>query len=163
MVDPLPPRAGAAPSRTAAVLTVTIWFVGSASFAADPVSDASIVARFTGLDSARGQAVFLLFDTEDPFPEIVEGAARRLVVPIVDGAATARFERLAPGRYAISALHDRDADGSLDTNWLGFPAEPFGVSLVAKGVPSWERSSLVLEPGAVRELRIAVYDLAPFR
>lgn len=41
--------------------------------------------------------------------------------------------RLAPGRYAVQVVHDRDADGRLDTNVLGIPSEPVGFSRNAVG------------------------------
>jgi uncharacterized protein (DUF2141 family) len=38
------------------------------------------------------------------------------------------IEGLPPGRYAISLFHDLDGDTEMDTNFVGFPKEPFGFS-----------------------------------
>jgi uncharacterized protein (DUF2141 family) len=35
---------------------------------------------------------------------------------------------LPPGKYAISLFHDLDGDAEMDTNFVGFPKEPFGFS-----------------------------------
>ena len=35
---------------------------------------------------------------------------------------------LPPGKYAISIFHDLNGDAELDTNFVGFPKEPFGFS-----------------------------------
>ena len=35
-------------------------------------------------------------------------------------------EDLAPGRYALSAFHNENDNGELDTNLLGVPSEGYG-------------------------------------
>ena len=35
---------------------------------------------------------------------------------------------LPPGKYAISLFHDLDGDAEMDTNFIGYPKEPFGFS-----------------------------------
>jgi uncharacterized protein (DUF2141 family) len=39
-----------------------------------------------------------------------------------------RVEGLPPGKYALSVFHDLDGDAEMDTNFIGFPKEPFGFS-----------------------------------
>ncbi len=55
------------------------------------------------------------------------------MVPVSGDSATASFEGLAPGAYAIKLFHDVDGDGEMDTNPFGLPTEPFGFSNNAKG------------------------------
>ena len=45
-----------------------------------------------------------------------------------DGAAAATFSDLDHGEYAISAYHDKNSNGRLDTGFMGKPAEPYGFS-----------------------------------
>ena len=45
------------------------------------------------------------------------GPKTRVVIPNV-----------AAGRYAIQVMHDRNANGKLDTNIVGIPTEPYGFS-----------------------------------
>lgn len=40
---------------------------------------------------------------------------------------------VAPGRYAVSAFLDLNANKKLDTNSMGIPSEPYGMSRGAKG------------------------------
>ncbi len=47
--------------------------------------------------------------------------------------ATATFDGLAPGKYAIKMFHDVDGDGEMDTNPFGIPTEPYGFSNNAAG------------------------------
>ncbi len=42
--------------------------------------------------------------------------------------ATCSFKNVKPGAYAVSVMHDIDNDGELDTNMVGRPKEPWGVS-----------------------------------
>jgi uncharacterized protein (DUF2141 family) len=43
------------------------------------------------------------------------------------------FRNLAPGRYALSAMHDENGNGKLDTNPAGMPTERYGFSRDAVG------------------------------
>lgn len=58
---------------------------------------------------------------------------------------------LAPGNYAIRAVHDVDADGDIDVNMLGIPTEPFGFSNDAMGKmgpPTFDQAKFRIKPGA---------------
>ena len=43
------------------------------------------------------------------------------------------FRGLEPGRYALSALHDENGNGRLDSNVVGMPLERYGFSRDARG------------------------------
>jgi uncharacterized protein (DUF2141 family) len=44
-----------------------------------------------------------------------------------------RFAGIAPGTYAVSVFHDENANGKLDTNFMGIPREGVRASNNAKG------------------------------
>ena len=44
------------------------------------------------------------------------------------GAMTFTFENVAPGRYAVSVLHDRNSNQQMDFDPSGMPLEPYGMS-----------------------------------
>lgn len=57
------------------------------------------------------------------------------------GAATCVFRGIAPGTYAIAALHDEDDDGEMDKNLLGLPEEGHTASNNAQEgalTPDWD-------------------------
>lgn len=54
-------------------------------------------------------------------------------VEMKDGKATVTFPNLEPGEYAVSAYHDMNHNGRLDTGFAGKPTEPYGFSNDAKG------------------------------
>ena len=45
----------------------------------------------------------------------------------VGGVVTTSFE-VEPGEYAISVHHDDNDNGKMDTNFIGIPKEPTGLS-----------------------------------
>jgi len=44
------------------------------------------------------------------------------------GSTTVVVPDVPPGRYAVVAYHDRNANGKADVNFLGFPTEDVGFS-----------------------------------
>ena len=38
-----------------------------------------------------------------------------------------------PGRYGVTVMHDKNANGKLDSNIVGIPTEPYGASRDARG------------------------------
>lgn len=59
-----------------------------------------------------------------------------------------RFEGVAPGKYAIKAYHDINANGRLDTNFMGIPKEPYGFGNDAMGTfgpPSYEQAAVKVD------------------
>jgi len=50
------------------------------------------------------------------------------------------FKNVPPGTYGMSAFHDEDNDGKLDTNFVGYPTEEYCASRNARNMfsaPSW--------------------------
>src|SRR5690242_6852886 len=50
------------------------------------------------------------------------------IVKASPGRCVAVFERVPPGTYAISVIHDSNRNEKLDTNFFGVPKEGFGFS-----------------------------------
>lgn len=65
----------------------------------------------------------------DPATFRKEDKALQVVsAPASPGEARLVFRDVAPGRYAIMAYHDADADGKLDLRLGMFPTEGYGLS-----------------------------------
>lgn len=63
------------------------------------------------------------------------------------------FADLEPGEYAIKALHDLNANGEMDFNFLGIPQEPYGFSndpKVTFSEPSFQAASFSVAPGRTK-------------
>jgi uncharacterized protein (DUF2141 family) len=57
------------------------------------------------------------------------------------------------GKYAVSVFHDENGNGTVDHNFLHFPAEPLGFSNdfhlgIFAGLPSFEKLQFEFTPGA---------------
>lgn len=59
---------------------------------------------------------------------------------IKDGKVTATFTNVAPGTYAILALHDANDNGKMDYEPNGMPSESYGTSnnIMSAGPPSFD-------------------------
>ena len=112
-------------------------------------SAASVTVTFTGLKSPGGALMVALFDSEAAY----SGGQPARAVRIAADSATpqAVFSGLKPGRYAIKAFHDVNADGKLNTNPFGAPVEPhaFSNNAHADMAPaSWNDAAFTVTPGA---------------
>ena len=92
-----------------------------------------IHVTIAGLRSDRGQVLCQLFASADGFPAIAAKAVARTSSPIRDAQAACDFAGIAPGHYAIAVIHDENANGRLDRNFLGIPSEGVGASRDARG------------------------------
>lgn len=71
-------------------------------------------------------------------------------VPAVAGETTVILHDLPPGIYAIQTFQDINANGDMDTSWLGLPLEPFGFSQDATpflSKPSFDKVKFILTEG----------------
>ena len=104
------------------VLTLPAALASGAEVAADAAVEESpqIRIRVTGLRNDEGRLVCGLF-VEDNW--LRTGAVPGEGGEIEQGTAVCRFRDVAPGTYAISAYHDEDDDGRLDTGFMRIPKE----------------------------------------
>jgi uncharacterized protein (DUF2141 family) len=92
-----------------------------------------IHVEISGLRSDKGQMLCALFSSADAFPKHADKAVARLTAKITERHATCDFTGVAPDTYAVSVVHDENANGKLDTNFIGMPREGVGASHDAKG------------------------------
>ncbi|MBM4258832.1 MAG: DUF2141 domain-containing protein [Deltaproteobacteria bacterium] len=93
-----------------------------------PGRAATVTVKATGLSNANGKVVFLLYTRPEDFITNLEGADQRKAVSIDNGSASAVFENVSPGVYAIAVFHDENDNGTVDYNFLGIPKETTGAS-----------------------------------
>ncbi len=102
---------------TAAVLAA-LW--------AGEAQAARIVVTIDGLKSAKGDLYVALFSRADEFPD-GDHSDQHLKVKANVKPVTVTFA-VQPGRYALGAYHDENANGKLDTNFIGYPVEGYALS-----------------------------------
>lgn len=93
-----------------------------------------LTIRVVGFAHHQGLLIVNVFSKEDGFPADSQLALRSMTVPITNqNTGEVTISNLPVGQYAVSALHDENANGQLDTNFLGIPKEPTGTSHNVKG------------------------------
>lgn len=101
------------------------------------------------VEEDRGVVRCALYDSAADWltTRVVDGASAR----VLGGKATCVFLGVPAGRYAISAYHDQDEDGALDTNLFGIPSEAYCASREARGrlgPPSFDDAVFEYDGGA---------------
>jgi uncharacterized protein (DUF2141 family) len=105
----------------ALLLAVALPVVGGAA----PVGT-DVTALVTGLRSDKGKILACMTQRPDAFPGCAnDPESKRLIVPA--NAPRLSFGHVPEGRYAISLIHDENANGKLDKR-LMIPREGFGFS-----------------------------------
>jgi uncharacterized protein (DUF2141 family) len=110
--------------------------------------DGILRVRMTGLENQNGKVVVQLFDSGEGFPTKPAKALRTSTTLIVGDSAFVEFSGLPFQHYAVSAYHDENGNGKLDTNFLGIPSEPVAASNNAKGnfgPPSFDDAKILLD------------------
>lgn len=137
-------------------MTGRLLLVGAAALlggAGAPAQDVSVVV--SGLRSARGQLLACLTTQAKAFPDCSKDpAAHHLTVPLTSGGpVTLDFGAVPAGQYAVSLIHDENANGKLDTT-LMLPREGYGFSRDAPvrfGPPPFAAAAFVVGGEPVRQ------------
>jgi uncharacterized protein (DUF2141 family) len=102
----------------------------------------SLTVHLNGLKNAQGNVRVGLYSD----PATFRKEAHALIVrqlPASPGTLDVEFVGLPPGRYAIMAYHDEDANGELNRRFGMFPTEGYGLSNNPKisGPPTFAQSA----------------------
>lgn len=90
----------------------------------------TITVNISGMKADKGNVYVALYNSEASFlKDGIYGA----IVKVTDKKATAVFNNIEKGVYAISAFHDKNDNKKMDTNFMGIPKEPTGCSNGARG------------------------------
>lgn len=124
--------------------------LGSGGLAAE-----TLVVAVHGLNSNQGNLRVSLYRDPETFRK-EDQALSIEAVPAMAGDVSVRFEDLEPGRYAIMAYHDEDADGEMKRRFGMFPLEGYGLSNNPEvfGPPAFEDSAFEVVPGEEAQVRI---------
>lgn len=89
----------------------------------------------SNLKQNKGQLIFSVYSKEDGFPEKLKKAEAITKVNVTDifKSKTYSLNLGQISKAAISLIHDIDSDGKMDSNFIGIPREPVGVSNNVEG------------------------------
>ena len=143
------------PGVFVAIVTLTLVLVAVNDFA-QSTSGNVIRVEITGARSDQGKVMCALFPPGGGFPGRAESAFAHTQSAITHGSAVCDFQGVAPGRYAVSAFHDENSNGKMDSNFIGIPKEGVGASNDAKGrfgPPKFEAAAFQYSGGRL-ELKV---------
>jgi uncharacterized protein (DUF2141 family) len=114
-------------TRTTAILLtvapVSLLMATPGTYAAD------LTVVVQNIQKDTGSVMMGLFSTPESFPKnVTKGMTVAAAERDATGRVTLVLRDLAPGQYAVSAFHDVDGNGRLNSNLMGMPTEPYGFS-----------------------------------
>jgi uncharacterized protein (DUF2141 family) len=127
----------------APILALAALAGGVAATAAD---NASLDVTVTGLRNKKGNILVCLTANSKAFPDCSKDSKSLKRTVKANAGGTISFADVAPGTYALSLIHDENANGKLDTS-LAIPSEGFGFSRNPKitfGPPSFKAAAFAL-------------------
>lgn len=135
-----PPRSHSAPSVLismvicSAVLFLATFITPTRAYAQGTSQQPKLRVTVTNIKN-NGKTLYIgVYRATDEFPEFTKFWKNAKVT--TDGA-TEKIEFDVPyGEYAIAVVHDINGNGKLDTNFFGYPSEPFAFSRGFKPVLS---------------------------
>lgn len=90
-------------------------------------SQGKIDVQISNFRSNSGICMVCLYKDAEAFSG--KGVPFRLLkVPVTKQAASAVFDNIPAGNYAISVIHDANGNNRFDTNFIGIPTEGYGAS-----------------------------------
>jgi uncharacterized protein (DUF2141 family) len=127
--------------------------------AGSPALATELTVRVSAPNEPGALVGCLLFKGPEGFPMQVDRAqAMWLAASTVPLAC--RFSDLAPGRYAVAVVLDRNANRRVDTGFKGMPVEPWGLSMNQRPLlrePRFDEAAFTITAGdAERTLDVRV-------
>ena len=134
---------------------LALWIVAQTS----TLCAADLKLQLDGLKDDRGQFLIAVYQDAGSFLDSKK-AVKETIVPVSEAKAGIVVAQLPVGTYAVAVVQDKNSNGKLDTNFLGIPREPFGISQNASawfGPPSFEQSKFELTEGMQLNIKLREY------
>jgi uncharacterized protein (DUF2141 family) len=115
-----------------------------------------LIITLEGIQTSDGKLMVMVgdaaaFDGKGP-------AAAQIILPARVGSVRLTTDALPAGDYAIRVMHDVNGNGELDSNLVGMPKEPWGMSNNARGnfgPPKFEDARFTLNERAEQTISVA--------
>jgi uncharacterized protein (DUF2141 family) len=114
----------------------------------------TLTIEVAGARSAQGSVNAALYASETGWLK-VDNAVQAHKLPSAGDKTVLVFTGLAPGRYALSAYHDENGNGRLDTNVLGMPTERYAFTgSPTMGAPSFGEAVIDVQADTTLQLTL---------
>jgi uncharacterized protein (DUF2141 family) len=131
-------------------LALVVALLGSTVAHADePAPSTNVIEFLMHVRNQKGVVRCGLFQKAGWLEKVVQPA----LAPVAGSTALCVFKGIRPGVYGLSAFHDENRNGKLDTNLLGMPVEDYCASRNARGTfgpPSFEDAKFKYTGGTKR-------------
>ena len=100
-----------------------------------------LTVKVSRISDIKGSIVVSVYTNKEGFPTKPAKARYNKAVKVMSKTMEIVFDNIQDSTIAVSVFQDRNSNGKLDTNFIGMPNEPVGVSNNAKGTlgpPSFE-------------------------
>ena len=124
--------------------------------AAQAADDSTLTVSVAGLRNQKGNVLVCLTANAKAFPDCSKDPAAHKRTGRASAAGSISFTGLANGTYALSLIHDENANGKLDTA-LAIPKEGFGFSRNPKitfGPPKFASAAFALSGSATQTVKM---------
>lgn len=113
----------------------------------------------THINSGQNAPIhFMLFNNSNGFPREKELALTSGKSIPKNSQAEFIFKNIPRGKYAVAVFMDKNENGKIDSNFIGFPKEPIGTYNMSKlGKPSFKKASFELT-GDFKEIEIKLLN-----
>ena len=119
-------------------------------------NDYRITIEITSVRVNRGNLIMAIYSNEDDLKN--SNAVKRLRLQSNNAIVLQNID-LPYGEYVFLVFQDLNNNGILDTNILGFPKEPVGISNYNGGIPSSFNSLKVLINSNTSRIKINLHNL----
>jgi uncharacterized protein (DUF2141 family) len=126
------------------------WILALLSATGIYAQGCAVTLAAKGVKSATGVVGFVLFDKATGWPEKRDLGYKNGATAAKPGTVEMKVEGIAPGKYAVVALHDENENKKLDKKGSGRPKEGFGISKdpkVGLKAPKFESAIVDLKCG----------------
>lgn len=100
-----------------------------------------------GVEPGVGQVVVSVWDSEENYLNTAFLTKSVRVEILQGGKLRVTFSEALPQQCAINVFYDKNSNGELDTNWMGIPSEPVGITNNVKGrfgPPEYEEGKVTI-------------------
>ena len=115
-----------------------------------------VVVQVNNFNSNKGFCMVCLYDNANAFSGKGE-PLRVLKTAVSENTATAVFDNVPAGTYAVLVIHDANNNNRFDTNFIGIPTEGSGASknkLPFAAAPKFEENKFSVGTSATTDVTI---------
>jgi uncharacterized protein (DUF2141 family) len=118
------------------------------------VAQHKLEITITNIQEQKGSIRLALFTNEKDF---LKTPVEKKEVKVSGNSLTVVFEKLKPGDYAVSVIHDENDNKELDKGFMGIPKEPYGFSNNARGQfgpPDFEKAKMSVQADVKSSIKV---------